>query len=616
MTAILSPRRSLTVRAILPALGITSLGQENAMSPKKPRAAIYARKSTKDDARDAEKSVARQEQLAREFAASKGWTVTDVYVDNVSGQHSKKLVQRGRLMADAAEGKFDVVIVRDSDRLSRDDKEVDPIVVLAGFDVTVWEYTKDAEVNVGDATNRLVRSIHRFKGSKEAEDASARTREQKFVKARLAGEHGIADGKVLGYKNVGEHKHRRRVIDPEQAKLVTRIFEMSAAGMGYLKIATTLNRERVKNPNGQDRGDTTKRNSEWSVSGIKAILERELYRGKIVYGRKRNVHTDGGRKKVAGDKVVTVHRPDLAIIPESLWTAAHERKDAARRQYLRSTGGQLYGKPFAGVEGKHLLSGLLECGLCGGNMFLSRKSGKRSRPQTMFACSNRRAGRGAPDGGPCHHVHGVPEADLVNAVLGDVQRVFLDPERLGELYRETLERRRHEPDTIRAQRKEQARLVARLEGEVERLAEAIAEGGQLKVLVTKLADREAELRDARARLEHLDGLQAEAEPFDVVEWLEETKEILGNLRDALETDQQAGRAALKHLLATPIVVTPGEPLDGQPTWTYSFKCSWAGALLELGATGNGAKNNEFSGTVARRASTWCPRGDSNTRHAV
>jgi hypothetical protein len=102
----------------------------------------------------------------------------------------------------------------------------------------------------------------------------------------------------------------------------------------------------------------------------------------------------------------------------------------------------------------------------------------------------------------------------------------------------------------------------------------------------------------------------------VIAWLDETKQILEALRDALETDHQAGRAALKHLLATPIVVTPGEPADGQPTWSYNFSCSWAGAPLELGTTGNGAKNNEFSGVVTRRASMVCPRGDSNTRHAV
>ena len=152
------------------------------------------------------------------------------------------------------------------------------------------------------------------------------------------------------------------MIDPEEAALVRRIFELSASGMGYLKIATTLNREGVKNPAGQDRNNATKRSDQFSASGIKAILGRELYRGKLVYGRTGNRWTPDGRKKERGDKVVTVERPDLQIIEEPLWRAAHQRMAAAYRQHLRATGGQLYGKPSAGVEGKHLLSARPSCG--------------------------------------------------------------------------------------------------------------------------------------------------------------------------------------------------------------------------------------------------------------
>ena len=81
-----------------------------------------------------------------------------------------------------------------------------------------------------------------------------------------------------------------------------RIFELSASGMGYLKIATTLNREGVKNPAGQDRNNATKRSDQFSASGIKAILGRELYRGKLVYGRTGNRWTPDGRKKERGDR--------------------------------------------------------------------------------------------------------------------------------------------------------------------------------------------------------------------------------------------------------------------------------------------------------------------------
>ena len=52
-------------------------------------AAIYARKSTEQTGADADaKSVARQIDNARAFAASKGWTVADAHIyadDAISG---------------------------------------------------------------------------------------------------------------------------------------------------------------------------------------------------------------------------------------------------------------------------------------------------------------------------------------------------------------------------------------------------------------------------------------------------------------------------------------------------------------------------------------------------
>jgi hypothetical protein len=135
-------------------------------------------------------------------------------------------------------GLFDVLIVRDTDRLSRDDMEPDPVVTLKSAGVTVWEYSTGGPVDVSDATDRLVRNVHRYRGASEAESGSRRTRESKFAKARTA---TIADGRVLGYRNTGDPKHRTREIDPEQAKLVVRIFKLAADGAGYLKIVRTLN---------------------------------------------------------------------------------------------------------------------------------------------------------------------------------------------------------------------------------------------------------------------------------------------------------------------------------------------------------------------------------------
>jgi DNA invertase Pin-like site-specific DNA recombinase len=62
-------------------------------------AAIYARKSTEQTGADADaKSVARQIECSRAFAAAKGWTVSDAYIyvdDAVSGAEVKKLRSAG-----------------------------------------------------------------------------------------------------------------------------------------------------------------------------------------------------------------------------------------------------------------------------------------------------------------------------------------------------------------------------------------------------------------------------------------------------------------------------------------------------------------------------------------
>src|SRR5439155_26640839 len=105
----------------VPAVGSVRGEKENTMI-----AAIYARKSTEQNGADAEaKSVARQIEGARAFAAAKGWIVADAHVyadDAVSGAEVKRLVNRQRLLDVISAGPpFQVLIMRDSSRFSRRD---------------------------------------------------------------------------------------------------------------------------------------------------------------------------------------------------------------------------------------------------------------------------------------------------------------------------------------------------------------------------------------------------------------------------------------------------------------------------------------------------------------
>ena len=72
---------------------------------------------------------------------------------------------------------------------------------------------------------------------------------------------------------------------------------------------------------------------------------------------------------------LTLEQPALRIISDELWAAVHARLAQTKRNYLRGTGGKLWGRPD--TESKYLLSGFATCALCGGTLFVrNRPDGK------------------------------------------------------------------------------------------------------------------------------------------------------------------------------------------------------------------------------------------------
>ena len=110
-------------------------------------AAIYARKSTEQTGvADDAKSVTRQIDHARAFAAAKGWTVDAAHVysdDAVSGADVRRLVNRQRLLsAIQTAPPFRVLIMRDASRFSRrdGDEAFGELKAIARAGVEIWFY--------------------------------------------------------------------------------------------------------------------------------------------------------------------------------------------------------------------------------------------------------------------------------------------------------------------------------------------------------------------------------------------------------------------------------------------------------------------------------------------
>jgi site-specific DNA recombinase len=146
-----------------------------------------------------------------------------------------------------------------------------------------------------------------------------------------------------------------RRVHEEQAAVVRRIFALCAEGQGFTRIAKALNEDEIAPP---------RRASGWAPTAVREILLRPLYRGEVVWNRKRK-RDRWGRKKYLDrpeGEWIQLEAPELRIVPESLWQAAHRRLDRTRELYA-GTGGR---PPLDRHRSDYLLSGIAKCAECGG----------------------------------------------------------------------------------------------------------------------------------------------------------------------------------------------------------------------------------------------------------
>ncbi len=177
---------------------------------------------------------------------------------------------------------------------------------------------------------------------------------------------------MYGYDNVevlaeapdveGRHGrlHVTRRINPVQAAVVVRIFELYIHGLGFTRIAKTLNAEHVPAPRGQG----------WAGSGLREMLYRELYRGVVVWNRSQRIVRGGTKKQRQRpeDDWVTVSALQLRIVSDELWHAVQERLARATPWFAKMRqGGPLKGRP-SHTDSSYLLTGFATCGICRGDV--------------------------------------------------------------------------------------------------------------------------------------------------------------------------------------------------------------------------------------------------------
>jgi site-specific DNA recombinase len=366
--------------------------------------AVYARKSTEQTGvADEAKSVTRQIEHARAYAARKGWAVADAHVysdDGISGAEFVKRPGFLRLMnALKPRPPFQALVMSEESRLGREQIETAyALKQITDAGVRVFFYLEDRERTLDSAMDKVMLSLTNFAAEMEREKARQRTYDAMLRKASA---RQVAGGMVYGYDNVevlspipGADGQRRRQhvlrrINEDQAAVLRRIFALAAEGAGLVRIAKLLNAEAVPPPR-----RTGRLGPGWAPSAIREMLRRELYRGVIVWNRTRRIDRGGTRTKVDRPRAewLTFDAPELRIIDEPLWTAVQARLEEKQATYVRSAGGRLWGRPERSLDSPYLLTGFARCALCGGSFFVRRRT-SRGHGRTTAACIATSAGR-------------------------------------------------------------------------------------------------------------------------------------------------------------------------------------------------------------------------------
>lgn len=245
------------------------------------------------------------------------------------------------------------------------------------------------------------------------------------------------------------------------------IYARFADGQGARSIALALNRQGVPSPRAQQE-----RPSGWSASTIRAVLERPLYRGEIVYGRSakaygrelRRVNRDTTREKgqVRSEETTWIRRPaeDLRIIDADLAARVDARRTDRRARYMASLANA--GRVPERAHGKYLLSGgMLLCPTCGGHE--ARKWQWKGNPGEIYICATRRRKPGI-----CKNTLALPVEETDETVLWIIEGEILGTRYINELLA-MLDDTVEESVRLRTERD-------RLRVEIDRLVNSIAAG--------------------------------------------------------------------------------------------------------------------------------------------
>ncbi len=521
------------------------------------RVRTLLRVSSRQQLHDDDIPIQRAE--AEQFIAKHAdWVFDKEYLEKgVSAYHNgvedREVLQE--IMQDAKNGEFDILLAYMSDRIGRQEEYSFYVAELNRLGIEVWTI-KDGQLKTEEHIDKLLNYIRFWQNEGESKKTGMRVHDTMMEM--------VKDGKFVGgkapygYKLVlsGEISNHGRalhkpVIVPEQADVVRQIYAYAVnQGMGYQKIANTLNENGVPAPILE----------KWKSGTVRSILTNPMYMGFVAYNRRKDGHANSTRLDRKDWTYAREQNPEIVIVSQEMWERAQEIREARKKRINESRQAtnelymQQYNVPFS-TRGKLALTGMVYCGYCGkrlkntgyANHWTSKKTGEKKVSYVgRYGCPNN-----------CKPRSSYSQEYLEPIVFATVES-YLENLKKIDISSEIEDMQAQQNKSIVREMKELDREIKNLESDIATLEEKIPDAirGEFAFSVDKLSaiikDKESkknEIEITRKRLKkQLDEIAIQSEELkQFVELMPKWKELFK------ESDTQTKQMLISTLLDKIIV---------------------------------------------------------------
>ncbi len=319
------------------------------------KVAAYLRLSQEDGDKDISDSIVSQRNIIERKIQELGsnFSIEEFYIDDGYTGLNTNRPGFQKMLEDIENKKINCIITKDLSRLSRNSFEANYYIELYFLERNI-RYISVLD-NVDTGTKNANNDMIQFKtliNDWYSKDISRKIKSSIWARK----EKGMFMGTLApyGYKKSKKDKHKL-VIEPNEARVVKRIFKEYSRGISIFEIINELKNDNIPSPNNSaNMGEVRYK---WRAETIKRMLENKVYLGHIEYGKRINLsYKSKKRKYIPKEEWQIIYNTHEPIVTEELFNKVQIEKNK--------------NKTIKRKKHEWCLNGLVFCKECGAKMTL------------------------------------------------------------------------------------------------------------------------------------------------------------------------------------------------------------------------------------------------------